>query len=68
MKSLAPVKAALDKAGVAYRTATLSRGDSVLYCYDPDANELMFMEDPTIQVIKEDMINNAPMLPWTRLW
>ena len=39
-----------------------------VYCYDPDANELVFVEDAGIQVIKEDMINNAPMVPWTCLW
>ena len=39
-----------------------------LFCYDPDANELVFVEDEDIQVIKEDMINNSPMVPWTRLW
>jgi len=40
----------------------------VVFCYDPDANELVFVEDGDIQVIQEDMINMAPMVPWTHLW
>lgn len=86
VKSLAPLEAALEAAGVPYAKATVRGGLSsalggggatyettdearqCLYCYDPDANELVFIEDTDIQVIKEDMINNSPMLPWTRLW
>lgn len=69
VKSLEPVQTALDRAGIAFKTETAeSTNEKVLYCYDPDANELVFVEDGDIQVIKEDMINMAPMVPWTRLW
>jgi len=68
VKSLEPVSIALNKAGIANTAEVLASGESVIYCYDPDANEIMFVEDGNIQVIKEDMINMAPMVPWTRLW
>mmetsp|Transcript_12875 Transcript_12875/g.14770 ORF Transcript_12875/g.14770 Transcript_12875/m.14770 type:complete len:368 (-) Transcript_12875:313-1416(-) len=68
VKSLVPVVQALEQEGVEYRREELSSGESVVFCYDPDANELMFVEDGDIQVIQEDMINMAPMVPWTRLW
>jgi len=68
VKSLGPVRAGLEGAGVEFTVDTLVTGEEVLYCYDPDANELMFVEDGGIQVIQEDMVNMAPMLPWTRLW
>ena len=38
----------------------------VLYCRDPDANELMLIEDPSIQPIEE--VDEGPRVPWTRLW
>jgi len=58
VKSLEPVKVALQAEGVAFRAETLpTTGESVLYCYDPDANELMFVEDENIQVIQEDTGN-----------
>ena len=74
VKSLEPVKAALDSEmcrhlfGVkwAYSTATTAAGEAVLYCKDPDANELMFVEDPAIVPIAE--ADDGPMVPWTRLW
>ena len=34
----------------------------------PRRQRAVFVEDADIQVIKEDMINNAPMVPRTRLW
>lgn len=82
VKDLGPVRSALEKAGVVYKMDTVNVGygngngnndaekeeSRVLYCKDPDANELMFVEDTDIQVIQEDMINMAPMVPWTRLW
>ena len=74
VKSLAPVKAALDGAmcrhffgkQVPYTTGTTAAGEAALYCKDPDANELMFVEDASIQPIAE--ARNGPMVPWTRLW
>ena len=84
VKSLAPVEAALEAAGVPFTRGEVGAAGALskqqaeaeeetkkakcVYCYDPDANELVFVEDAGIQVIKEDMINNAPMVPWTRLW
>lgn len=75
IKNLGPVITALEKEGIPYKTDTIFLSDDdkeqqqqVLYCKDPDANELMFIEDVNIQVIQEDMINMAPMVPWTRLW
>ena len=74
VKSLDPVKAALDGemcrhlfgSKWEYATATNAAGESVLYCKDPDANELMFVEVPDITPIAE--AEDGPMVPWTRLW
>jgi hypothetical protein len=74
VKSLAPVRAALDGAmcrhffgkQVAYSTGTTAAGEPALYCKDLDANELMFVEDVSIQPIEE--ARQGPMVPWTRLW
>lgn len=63
VQSLEPVRRVLAEAGVEFEEK-----DGFLFCYDPDANELMFVEDGEIQVIDEDRVNNAPMVPWTRLW
>ena len=65
VKDLGPVKEALDAASIEYTTGT-SSGQSVLYCRDPFANELMFVLDETIQPIAE--VDDGPMVPWTRLW
>ena len=64
MNDLDAVSMALEKAKVEFQTSTLevnSISMRVLYCKDPDANELMFVEDKDIQVIQEDMINMAPI-------
>lgn len=83
VKSLAPVRAALDSemcrhlfgrkwpyaAGTTTRTRTErggARESPVLYTKDPDANELMFVEDPSIVPIAE--VDGGPSVPWTRLW
>ena len=50
----------------AYSTGTTAAGESALYCKDPDANELMFVEDAAIEPIAE--ADDGPMVPWTRLW
>eukprot|EP00593_Proboscia_inermis_P004986 CAMPEP_0171302728 /NCGR_PEP_ID=MMETSP0816-20121228/12169_1 /TAXON_ID=420281 /ORGANISM="Proboscia inermis, Strain CCAP1064/1" /LENGTH=96 /DNA_ID=CAMNT_0011781413 /DNA_START=520 /DNA_END=807 /DNA_ORIENTATION=+ len=62
VKSLVPVVQALEQEGVKYRREVLVTRESVVFFYDPDANELMFVEDGDIQVIQEDMINMAPMV------
>lgn len=74
VKSLAPVEAALGSERCrhlfgekwAYSTGTTAAGESALYCKDPDANELMFVEDAAIEPIAE--ADDGPMVPWTRLW
>jgi len=72
VKSLGPVRDVLGAAGVEFEESGGDDGDGggrlCLSCYDPDANELLFVEDGDIQVIQEDMVNKAPMMPWTRLW
>ena len=65
VKSLAPVRTALGAAGVDFVEGAWT-GRAVLYCRDPDANELMFIEDPSIQPIEE--ADEGPRVPWTRLW
>lgn len=65
VQSLAPVQAALKEAGVACTTGVWT-GKQVLWCRDPDMNELMFVEEPDIQPIAE--ARDGPMVPWTRLW
>jgi glyoxylase I family protein len=66
VKSLAPVRAALAKAGIEYRCEDHGIGSSILYCRDPDANALMLVEDAAIQPIAEAF--DGPSVPWTRLW
>ena len=55
----------LKEAGVACTTGVWT-GKQVLWCRDPDMNELMFVEEPDIQPIAE--ARDGPMVPWTRLW
>jgi glyoxylase I family protein len=66
VKSLLPVKATLEANNIEYTTRKLVGGESALYCRDPDANELLFIEDPSIMPIAE--AKGGPMEPWTRLW
>ena len=74
VKSLAPIKAALDGEMCrhlfgtrwGYTEATGAKGEAVVYCKDPDANELMLVERPEITPIAE--ADDGPMVPWTRLW
>ena len=68
VKDLAPVRAALDAAGVAHTALTRADGAAALSCRDPDANEQIFVEDASIQPIVEDAVKKGPMVPWTRLW
>jgi glyoxylase I family protein len=74
VKSLAPVRAALDSEICRhlfgrkwpFTEGTDGGGEAVLYCKDPDANELMFVERPEITPIAE--ADDGPRVPWTRLW
>ena len=63
VKDLKPLRAALDGAGVPY---AMDPKQTTLWCYDPDANEQMFIKDESIQPIMEAY--DGPMVPWTRLW
>ena len=62
VKSLAPVRAALEAADIAYEMG----GADTLHVRDPDANLQTFVERPDIQPIAEAF--DGPMVPWTRLW
>ena len=74
VRALEPVRAALDSERCRhlfgekwpYTCAADAAGRAVLYCKDPDANELVFVEDPSIVPIAETA--DGPMVPWTRLW
>lgn len=74
VRSLAPVKAALDSEMCrhlfgckwAYEERATGAGEAALLCKDPDANELMFVEDASITPIAE--AEGGPVTPWTRLW
>lgn len=74
VQSLEPVKAALGSEMCrhlfgekwAYSTGTTAAGEPALFCKDPDANELMFVEDAAIVPIAE--AGAGPAVPWTRLW
>jgi glyoxylase I family protein len=54
VKSLPVVQMALEAASVDYAKSRLSSGESVLYCRDPDANELSFIEDPGIVPVEQE--------------
>ena len=66
VKSLAPVAAALEANRVPFSRGESGAGAAALYCRDPDANVLMFVEDESIQPLVEAY--DGPMVPWTRLW
>jgi hypothetical protein len=51
-----------------YEMGETAAGEPCLYTRDPDANELMLIEVPTLTPIVDEEVNNGPSFPWTRLW